>query len=74
MKKVFVLGSTGSIGVNCLNVISNLEENFEVTGLTVNSNTELLLEQINEFNPKVVVVRNEKAANNLFHKIPNSCE
>lgn len=74
MKKVFVLGSTGSIGVNCLNVISNLKENFEVAGLTVNSNIDLLLDQINKFNPKVVVVRDEKAAKNLSHKIPNGCE
>ena len=74
MKKVFVLGSTGSIGVNCLNVISNLKENFEVAGLTVNSNTELLLDQINKFNPQVVVVRDEKAAKDLSHKIPSGCE
>jgi len=74
MKKVFVLGSTGSIGVNCLNVISNLNNDFEVAGLTVNSNTELLLDQIKKFNPKVVVVRDEKAANKLANQIPNGCE
>jgi 1-deoxy-D-xylulose-5-phosphate reductoisomerase len=74
MKKVFVLGSTGSIGVNCLNVINNLKHDFEVTGLTVNSNTELLLEQIREFKPKVVVVRDENAARNLLGKIPKGCE
>ena len=74
MKKVFVLGSTGSIGVNCLNVISNLKDIFQVTGLTVNSNTDLLLEQISKFNPKVVVVRDENAAKNISGKIPNSCE
>jgi len=74
MKKVFVLGSSGSIGVNCLNVISNLRNDFEVTGLSVNSNTELLLEQINKFKPKVVVVRDEKAAGNISGKIPTGCE
>ena len=74
MKKVFVLGSTGSIGVNCLNVISNLKDNFQVTGLTVNSNTDLLLEQISKFNPKVVVVRDENAAKKISGKIPKSCE
>ena len=74
MKKVFVLGSTGSIGVNCLNVINNLKHDFEVTGLTVNSNTELLLEQISKYNPKVVVVRDENAARNLSGKIPKGCE
>jgi 1-deoxy-D-xylulose-5-phosphate reductoisomerase len=74
MKKVFILGSTGSIGVNCLNVISNLNEYCEVAGLTVNSNTELLLDQINKFNPRFVVVRDDQAARNISGKIPKGCE
>jgi len=74
MKKVFVLGSTGSIGVNCLSVISNLKENFEVAGLTVNSNTDLLLEQINKFKPIVIVVKDENAAKKISGKIPKSCK
>ena len=74
MKKVFILGSTGSIGVNCLNVISKLKDNFEITGLTVNSNTELLLDQIGKFNPGVVVVRDRNAANKFSHTLPNGCQ
>lgn len=74
MKKVFILGSTGSIGVNCLNVINNLKDDFEVAGLTVNSNTELLLEQINKFNPRVVAVRDKNAAKKILGKLPDSCE
>ena len=74
MKKVFVLGSTGSIGINCLNVISNLKNDFEVAGLTVNSNTELLLEQISKYKPEVVVVRDVNAAKKISGKIPNGCE
>ena len=74
MKKVFILGSTGSIGVNCLNVISRFKDDFEVTGLTVNSNTELLLEQINKFKPGVVVVRDENAAKKILNQIPDGCE
>ncbi len=74
MKKVFILGSTGSIGVNCLNVISNLENEFKVEVLTVNSNTGLLIEQIKKFNPKVVVVREARAAKEISGKIPDSCE
>ncbi len=69
-----LLGSTGSIGVNCLNVINNLKHDFEVSCLTVNSNTELLLEQIKKFKPKVVVVRDESAAKEIFGKIPKGCE
>lgn len=74
MKKVFILGSTGSIGVNCLNVINNLKDDFEVAGLTVNSNTELLLEQIKKFSPKVVAVRDKNAAKKILGKLPDSCE
>jgi 1-deoxy-D-xylulose-5-phosphate reductoisomerase len=74
MKKVFILGSTGSIGVNCLNVISNLKHDFKVAGLTVNSNTDLLLEQISKYNPKVVVVRDINAAKKISVKIPKGCE
>ncbi|MCW9095978.1 MAG: 1-deoxy-D-xylulose-5-phosphate reductoisomerase, partial [Ignavibacteriaceae bacterium] len=74
MKKVFILGSTGSIGVNCLNVISSFKDEFEVSGLTVNSNTELLLEQIKKFKPKLVVVRDENSAKKIYGRIPNGCE
>ena len=74
MKKVFILGSTGSIGVNCLNVISILKDEFEVTGLTVNSNTELLLEQIEKFNPGVIVVRDRNAANKISNTLPPGCQ
>ena len=74
MKKVFILGSTGSIGVNCLNVISKLKDDFEVTGLTVNSNTELLLEQIEKFNPGVIVVRDRNAANKISNTLPTGCK
>lgn len=73
MKKVFILGSSGSIGVNCLNVIRNFRDDFEVTGLTVNSNTDLLLEQIKEFHPKIVAVKDETAAKKLAGKIPEDC-
>ena len=74
MKKVFILGSTGSIGVNCLNVINNLENDFEIAGLTVNSNTDLLLEQISKYKPKVVVVNDENSAKKIVDKIPRGCE
>jgi 1-deoxy-D-xylulose-5-phosphate reductoisomerase len=55
-------------------VISNLKDDFEVAGLTINSNTDLLLQQISKFNPKVVVVKDENAAKKISEKIPKSCE
>ncbi len=57
MKKVLILGSTGSIGVNALNVIRKFPDKFEVVGLTVNSNISVLKEQIGEFHPEFVVVK-----------------
>lgn len=64
-KKVFILGSTGSIGVNTLDVIRLHRDSFEVVGLTANQNVELLLKQVQEFNPKYVVVRDEKLADKV---------
>jgi 1-deoxy-D-xylulose-5-phosphate reductoisomerase len=73
MKKVLLLGSTGSIGINTLNVIRNFPEEFEITALTVNTRIDLLEPQINEFNPDIVVVKNEKSGSELRKKIANKC-
>jgi len=62
MKRLSILGSTGSIGVNTLNVLRNLEEKFSIKYLTANSNSELLIKQAIEFRPEtVVIVKKEKA-------------
>ncbi|MDP4172391.1 MAG: 1-deoxy-D-xylulose-5-phosphate reductoisomerase [Bacteroidota bacterium] len=74
MKKIFILGSTGSIGTNTLDVIRNYPDRFKVETLTVNSNIELLEKQIKEFNPSLVVVRNEKSAEQLKRSLGNSIE
>ena len=60
MKKVLILGSTGSIGINTLNVIRNFPDAFQITALTVNTKIDLLEPQIDEFNPGTVVVKDEK--------------
>ena len=73
MKKVLILGSTGSIGVNTLNVIRNFPDHFKITALTVNSNTELLIEQVNEFKPELVVVTDNTVSNELKEHIPAGC-
>ena len=73
MKKILLLGSTGSIGVNALEVIRKFNDKFEVFGLTANSNIELLQEQIKEFRPKFVVVRNKKKFEELKN-IVKGCE
>ncbi|MGD1044116.1 MAG: 1-deoxy-D-xylulose-5-phosphate reductoisomerase [Bacteroidota bacterium] len=61
-KHIAILGSTGSIGRNCLSVIHNLADRFCVTYLTTNTNIELLQNQITHFHPRGVVVLDESKA------------
>jgi len=74
MKKVFILGSTGSIGVNTLNVIRRFPEKFQIAGLTANSNIELLEKQFREFQPAVLVVGKKTEAEKLRNNLNGSCE
>ena len=74
MKKILILGSTGSIGVNTLEIVRSFPEEFEIVGLTANANIELLEKQIDEFHPKAVAVRDELKSKELRQKIGNKCE
>ena len=74
MKKILILGSSGSIGKNALNVVRKFPERFKVTGLTVNSRIDLLENQIKEFLPEFVVVTDETKANELKSNIGNLCK
>jgi len=74
MKKIFILGSTGSIGVNTLNVLRNFPDKFTVSALTVNSNSDLLLQQTHEFHPEYVVVKEEEPANKIKELLPAGCK
>ncbi|HSP88163.1 MAG TPA: hypothetical protein VLN45_08515, partial [Ignavibacteriaceae bacterium] len=65
MKKTLILGSTGSIGINTLDVIRKHSDKFSVSALTINTRIDLLIPQIQEFKPKFVVVVNESAAEKL---------
>lgn len=57
MKKITVLGSTGSIGTNTLDIVGRLGEEYAVIGLAAGSNIGLLLEQVRKFRPKIVSLR-----------------
>lgn len=65
MKKIAILGSTGSIGTQALDVVRNLPEEFSVEVLAANSNVELFARQIEEFRPKLAVLADEAAYKNL---------
>ncbi len=71
-KKIVVLGSTGSIGQQTLEVIRKYSNEFEVVGLSGWENITSLKEQINSFKPKIAVVKNEYIARNLKKEINNS--
>lgn len=59
MKQVCILGSTGSIGTQALEVIGQHADRYEVYALTANNRVELLAQQARQFNPAAVVVANE---------------
>jgi 1-deoxy-D-xylulose-5-phosphate reductoisomerase len=65
MKNVAILGSTGSIGKNTLEVIANFPDQFRVTYLSTNRNVDLLCEQAQCFRPRGIGVLDEKAGAKL---------
>lgn len=65
MKNISILGSTGSIGTQSLDVIRHNREKFNVVGLSTNKNIKLLYDQIMEFNPRAAAVMDESDASVL---------
>ena len=65
MKKVLIFGSTGSVGKSALEVLGGDRKQFRVLGLCANSNTEILRQQIKEFKPLYVCVKDEAAAKKI---------
>lgn len=62
MKRLSVLGSTGSIGTQTLQVVRANKDDFVIKALAVNTNAELLYEQAKEFHPEVVCIYDKKTA------------
>jgi 1-deoxy-D-xylulose-5-phosphate reductoisomerase len=69
MKKVVILGSTGSIGCNTLKVIRYMGDSFQVLGLAAGKNIASLAEQVAEFKPQVVSLADEKDIPRLRERI-----
>ncbi len=68
MKKIAILGSTGSIGTQTLEVV-RANRDIEVTALAAGSNIDLLEKQIREFSPKIAAVWNEEKAKELKDRV-----
>jgi 1-deoxy-D-xylulose-5-phosphate reductoisomerase len=73
-KNIVILGSTGSIGMNSLEVIGGFPDRFRAMYLTTNKNIDLLQEQIDRFRPKGVVVLDEGKACELRKRVEGSVE
>lgn len=71
MKKIAILGSTGSIGVNALNIIREAKDKFQVVALSGHGNYKLLLDQIEEFKPLYVSIGTEVGYEKIKEKFPN---
>ena len=75
MKKIFILGASGSIGENALSVIDSNKEKFQLTGISVNRNVEKANQIIRKYNPKYIFINDKSVKANIL-KIKNTfiCE
>jgi 1-deoxy-D-xylulose-5-phosphate reductoisomerase len=72
MKKIGLLGSTGSIGTQALDIVKNNRDRFKVTALTCGRRVDLLSEQILAFEPGLVCVEHEEDALRLKRQFPKT--
>ncbi|NIP38122.1 MAG: 1-deoxy-D-xylulose-5-phosphate reductoisomerase [Candidatus Dadabacteria bacterium] len=72
MKNISILGSTGSIGTQTLEVISQFPQKFRVVGLAAGNNVDLAAEQVIKYKPTVVSIKSESNAKALESKIRNT--
>jgi 1-deoxy-D-xylulose-5-phosphate reductoisomerase len=67
MKYISILGSTGSIGTQTLDIVRQFPDEFKIVGLTANKNSELLLKQIKEFKPKAAAIMDKSKIDDLLN-------
>ena len=70
VKNIAILGSTGSIGTQALEVIDLLKDKFNIVALSAGDNIELIAEQIKKYKPRVVCVKSEEASIILSKQFP----
>ncbi len=71
MKNIILLGSTGSIGTQTLEVVEKLKEEFNIVALACGNNVELLKQQIKKFHPKYVCIQNQEKIKELKEEFSN---
>lgn len=72
MKRIAILGSTGSIGTQAIDVISLRPEEFQIEALTAGHNIELLLQQAQKYQPKVISVATKDLADRIKPLLPST--
>ncbi len=74
-RKIVVLGSTGSIGTNCLDVVAHLPDRLQILGLSAHSSVDVLLRQAQQHRPRWVAVTDPAAASRIERaSLPTDCE
>tara|TARA_B100000408_G_scaffold62031_1_gene47401 strand:- start:2089 stop:3234 length:1146 start_codon:yes stop_codon:yes gene_type:complete len=68
-KRISILGSTGSIGLNALEVVRHLTDRLDIVYLSANKNTERMVEQCREFHPEAVAMNDGEAAEIVYNKV-----
>ena len=71
---ITILGSTGSIGTQVLQVIEQMEDAFQIGYLSAHNNIKLLAKQIQKFNPIGVVLKNEKDIAAIKELVDTDCK
>ena len=71
MKKIALIGSTGSIGRQVLSVVRRHSDKFEIVSMVANSSSALFLEQVREFKPKFACLVNEAEGKKIAGEIPD---
>ena len=69
MKRIAILGSTGSIGKSTLKIVEAFPDRFSVVSLAAGSNVELAFEQARRWHPKIVSMASAEAADHLHDKL-----
>ena len=69
MKKIAILGSTGSIGTQTLDIVRNFKDELDVVAMAAGTNVDLMEKQVREFRPKVVTMWEENAAADLKERL-----
>lgn len=68
-RRISLLGSTGSIGTQTLDIVREAPNNFSISALTAGSNVDLLVEQAREFSPEMVCIRDDSLLSDLRQKL-----